>query len=90
MQKIVWNTSKNEWLIENRGISFLEIEDMVRRKEYLDIIENPSTQHENQFLIILPYNDYIWTVPCLITTEEIVLKTAFPSRKLQKTYPHSL
>jgi len=82
---IIWNDDKNLKLQNERKISFDEIAEIILRKEYLDIIENPSRPFQQLFVIEL--NDYIYSVPFIIDSESnIVLKTAFPSRKLNKKY----
>ena len=82
---IIWSDDKNLKLQNERKISFDEIAEIILRKEYLDIIENPSRPFQQLFVIEL--NDYIYSVPFIIDSESnIVLKTAFPSRKLNKKY----
>ena len=82
---IVWDDKKNEWLIINRGVSFEEIAELILNKSYIDIIENPT--RENQQYFIMKITNYTWVVPFVIDEEErIVLKTAFPSRKFHKKY----
>ena len=82
---IIWDEKKNEWLIRNRGISFEEIAELILNKSYIDIIENPT--RENQQYFIMKIMNYTWVVPFVIDEEErIVLKTAFPSRKFHKKY----
>jgi hypothetical protein len=82
---IIWSDDKNLKLQNERKISFDEIAEIILRKEYLDIIENPSRPFQQLFVIEL--NGYIYSVPFIIDSEaNIVLKTAFPSRKLNKKY----
>ena len=82
---IIWDNQKNEWLILNRDISFEEISEKILNHEYVDIVENPA--RENQLYFIMEIEQYIWVIPFLIDEEEnIILKTAFPSRKYQKKY----
>ena len=82
---IVWDQNKNEWLIFNRGISFEEISDKIQNGNYLEILENPA--RDNQQYFIMNINNYTWVVPFLINeSNQIVLKTAFPSRKFHKKY----
>ena len=83
--KIIWDKNKNEWLILNRGISFEEISDRILNYDYLEILENPT--RENQQYFIMNIDNYTWVVPFLITeNDQIILKTAFPSRKFHKKY----
>ena len=82
---IIWDDDKNQKLQKERKISFEEISAIILRKDYLDIIENPSRPVQQLFVIEL--NDYIYSVPFIIDLESnIILKTAFPSRKLNKKY----
>ncbi len=82
---IYWDEDKNNKLIAERNISFDEISEIILREEYLDILENPSM--ENQMIFIVRLNDYIYVVPFIIDeNENIILKTAIPSRKFNKIY----
>ena len=82
---IIWNNEKNKWLMLNRNISFEEIADIILNGNILEILENPS--RDNQQYFILEVKSYTWVVPFLIDEEEkIILKTAFPSRKFHKKY----
>ena len=82
---IIWNDDKNQKLQNERDISFEEISEIILRKEYLDILENPS--RSNQQIFVVKINNYIYSVPFIIDERSnIILKTAFPSRKLHKKY----
>jgi uncharacterized DUF497 family protein len=86
---IYWDEDKNNKLIAARNISFDEISEIILREEYLDILENPS--NENQMIFIVRLNDYIYVVPFIIDeNENIILKTAYPSRKFNKIYGDKL
>ena len=82
---IIWDEEKNFWLQLNRDTSFEFIADKILNKQYIEILENPT--REDQLYFIMEINDYTWIVPFLINDhDEIVLKTAFPSRKYHKKY----
>ena len=82
---IIWDIEKNKKLKKERGISFEQVEKIILDKEYIDILENPT--RETQDIFIININDYIHIVPFVIDNEEnIVLKTVFPSRKCIKIY----
>ena len=82
---IIWDQIKNDWLMINRGISFEEISDKILNGDYLDVLINPT--RDNQQIFILNIDNYTWIVPFLIDdNNQIVLKTAFPSRKYYKMY----
>jgi len=82
---IIWDKNKNDLLMLTRNISFEEICEKIINEEYIEIIENPA--RENQQYFIMSINDYIWLVPFIIDEDDnIILKTAFPSRKFNKKY----
>ncbi|MEA3272794.1 MAG: toxin [Patescibacteria group bacterium] len=82
---IYWDEDKNNKLITERNISFDEISEIILRKEYLDILEN--TNRKDQLIFIICLKDYIYAVPFIIDeNENIILKTAYPSRKFNKIY----
>ena len=82
---IIWDKNKNEWLILNRKISFEEISNKILNGDYLEILENPTK--DDQLYFIMKINNYTWIVPFLINKKnQLVLKTAFPSRKFHKKY----
>ncbi len=82
---IIWDDTKNQKLKIEREISFEEIAEIILRKEYLDILDNPTRSDQQIFVIIL--NDYIHSVPFIIDEQSnIILKTAYPSRKLNQIY----
>ena len=69
----------------HRNTSFEEISEKIIKKDYLDIIENPNRDNQQFFVMIL--NEYTWIIPFIIDDmDNIVLKTAYPSRKSNKKY----
>jgi uncharacterized DUF497 family protein len=82
---IYWDEDKNTKLITERGISFDEISELILREEYLDILENPNI--ENQMIFIVRLKNYVYVVPFIIDeNDDMILKTAFPSRKFNRIY----
>ena len=85
MNNIIWDKKKNEKLMLERNISFYEISQMIIDGKYLDIVENPV--REGQMYFVMDMQEYTWIVPFLIDKEDnIVLKTAFQSRKYHRKY----
>jgi len=85
MNNIIWDKKKNEKLMLERNITFDEISQMIIDGKYLDIIENPV--REGQMYFVMDMQEYTWIVPFLIDKEDnIVLKTAFQSRKYHRKY----
>lgn len=82
---IYWDDEKNNKLIAERGISFDDISEIILREDYLDILENPNRKGQMIFIIFM--NNYIYAVPFKLDDDEnIILKTANPSRKFNKIY----
>ncbi len=79
-----WNNEKNDWLITTRNISFEQIIVAIENGQIIDIMENPSKNFPDQFMIIVNYNDYIYCAPTVVEGERYFLKTIYPSRKYTK------
>jgi len=53
--------------------------------KYLTILKNPS--RTDQKIFVIPYKKYTYVVPFIVDdSQNIVLKTVFPSRKYHKIY----
>ncbi|MDA3940077.1 MAG: toxin [Spirochaetia bacterium] len=79
-----YSVDKNNWLKENRGISFETVITYVMENKIIDIINNPT--RENQFMYIFKYEDLIHVCPFVSNEDRIFLKTIFPNRKIAKLY----
>ncbi len=85
---VIWDTDKQRKLETQRDISLAEIADLIVSRKYLAILENPSRPNQTVFLV--DYHHYTHVVPFVIDRDDnIVLKTAFPSRKFHKLYGRS-
>jgi len=82
---IIWDEKKNTKLKLERNISFEEISEIILNKNYIDVLESPSRTMQSVFVV--EYKNYIYAVPFILDKDSnIVLKTAYPSRKLNKKY----
>jgi hypothetical protein len=82
---IRWDPDKDKWLRRFRAVSFQEISDLILSDQFLDILENPG--HPNQDIFVVKVHGYVWVVPFVLEKSgDIFLKTAYPSRKMQKRY----
>ena len=82
---VVWDEEKNAVIKRERRVSFEEIAGLVLDGDYLDIVENPTRENQQYFIITI--HDYTWVVPFVIDeSETIILNTAFPSRKYHQPY----
>jgi hypothetical protein len=79
---------KNQWLKDNRGISFEEVIAAIEDEGVLEIIPHPNaTKYPHQSMYIVNINNYVHLVPFVKQGENTAyLKTIFPSRKLTKHY----
>lgn len=83
--EFIWDEAKNEWLKQERFISFEEIAAAIRNELFHDVIENPA--RPDQLSFVLTIRDYTWLVPFVIDDDDrVVLKTAYPSRKYHRLY----
>ena len=91
MKLIEWDDEKNEWLKNERGVSFEEAVFCIAQDFILDIIPHPNqTQYIGQKMFIINIDNYAYLVPFIETEETIFLKTIIPSRKYLKKYGGSL
>jgi uncharacterized DUF497 family protein len=82
---IIWNEEKNTKLKLERNISFETVSEIILNKKYIDILESPTRPEQNIFVIEI--DGYIYAVPFIIDeNSNIFLKTAYPSRKLNRKY----
>jgi uncharacterized DUF497 family protein len=82
---IIWDESKNAKLIRERGIGFEEIVEKIVANEVLGILEHRTRKEQKIFVVDL--NGRVHAVPFLLDDSgNIILKTIYPSRKLQRIY----
>jgi len=87
MKYFDWDSEKNEWLIQERGISFEEILIAINDGYLLDIVEHANkSNYPNQKVFIVEIEDYAYLVPFVEDEEKVFLKTIIPSRKATKKY----
>lgn len=77
---------KNEWLKNNRKISFDDIIIILKSKKEVDIINNLNEKYNHQKSYIIKLNEYIYVVPFVINENKVFLKTIYPSRSHTKQY----
>ena len=87
MKPINWNSTKNQQLISERGISFEDIVFYLQQGALLDDIEHHNNdKYPNQRVFVINMDDYAYLVPYVEDQKEIFLKTVIPSRKATKQY----
>ena len=84
MVKYRWNEEKNEWLKQNRGFDFNTLLD---NGVELDIIDNESSLHKEQQIMVVLYDNYCYAIPFVVEPDGTrFLKTAHKNRDLNKIY----
>ena len=86
MKLIHWNTGKNIWLKERRGICFEDIIYYIEAGRLIMVEENSSKNFPNQKVFIIEIDNYAYIVPFAKDGNTFFLKTVFPSRKATQKY----
>ena len=87
MKPFAWDHGKNDKLIEERGISFEEVQVAIAGGKLLDILNHPNpSKYPRQRMFIVKIEDYVYVVPFAEDDEKIFLKTIYPSRTATKKY----
>ncbi|MDL5048085.1 BrnT family toxin [Oscillatoria amoena NRMC-F 0135] len=82
-----WNDEKNEWLKQERGVTFEDIVFHLSHDGLLDTIEHPNQKrYHGQRILIVNVDGYACLVPFVEEDGVIFLKTIIPSRKMTKLY----
>ena len=85
--KFEWNPKKNEWLKQERNISFEQILFHMSEGDVWKVADHPNQEkYPNQKIYFVVINDYIYLVPYVKHENEIFLKTIIPSRKATRDY----
>ncbi|PIR62982.1 MAG: toxin [Candidatus Pacebacteria bacterium CG10_big_fil_rev_8_21_14_0_10_42_12] len=79
-----WNEEKNQWLKQNRGISYEEVLIAMDDNQVLDVVDNES--HPGQKIMVINFNNYAYAIPYVENESKIFFKTIYPSRKYTKVY----
>jgi uncharacterized DUF497 family protein len=82
-----WNADKNQWLVQERGISFERIVFEISLGNEITVLLHPN-QHKypGQMISVVEVDGYVYLVPFVETESEIFLKTIIPSRKATKQF----
>jgi hypothetical protein len=87
MKPYDWSDEKNDWLKQERGITFEDIVFHLAHGGLLDTIVHPNQRrYPAQRIFIVNVEGYACVVPFVEGDEVIFLKTIIPSRKMTKLY----
>jgi hypothetical protein len=74
----------NKKSLKERGLTFEMILEAIDSGGLLDVL--PDAAHPGQVVLAVNIGGYAHAVPCEFRGADLRMITAFPSRKLQKTY----
>ena len=87
MKLFNWNLEKNNWLKENRGISYEAIIFAISLEQIKEVYDHPNQdKYPDQKIYEIEVNNYVYLVPFIESEKEIFLKTIIPSRKATKKH----
>lgn len=87
MMQFDWSAEKNQWLMEERGISFEDILHAIQSGNLLDDGAHPNrTKYPHQRMLVVNIDDYAWLVPYVENERGLFLKTVIPSRKATRHF----
>ena len=83
-----WSTSKNQQLIDDRGISFERVVSAIEQGGLLDVLEHPNRRrYPRQRVYVVELEGYVHLVPFVAEVDGTrFLKTIIPSRKATRDY----
>lgn len=86
-KKLEWSEKKNQWLIENRGVSFEDMHKAIKQGCLIKSIDHTNqNRYAGQKILLINYHNYIYAVPSVESPQKLFLKTIYPSRKYTKKY----
>jgi len=82
-----WNSQKNEWLKNERNISFEQIIYHLSQGDVWKTSDHPNQrEYPGQKIYFVIIEDYIYLVPYVTKANYHFLKTIIPSRKATRIY----
>jgi predicted DNA binding CopG/RHH family protein len=85
MKQINWNAERNQFLMNERGVSFEDVLFALQSGRLLDDLVHPNNfNYLNQRMFVVEIDEYTWLVPYV--ENEIFLKSVIPNRKAIKLY----
>jgi hypothetical protein len=87
MKHFSWNEEKNEFLREERQISFEDVVFYIEQGFLLDVLEHPNQEkYKGQKIFVVEIDEYAYLIPFVEDETEVFLKTIIPSRKATRKY----
>ena len=87
MKPFRWPPDKNDWLIQERGISFEDVTVAVEAGHLLEIVPHPNPgKYPRQQIMVVDVAGYAFLVPFIEAEDHFFLKTIIPSRKATRDF----
>ena len=87
MKPIEWDPENNKRLMQERGVSFEMVEEIIANDAFITAIDHPNQlKYPHQRMYIIELRGYLYQVPFVEDDEKIFLKTIIPNRKLEKRF----
>ena len=87
MKPFRWSAEKNNWLMQERGVSFESMVVAIVGAGLLDILAHPNDErYPGQRILVVAHEGYAYLVPFVEEAEHFFLKTVIPSRKATRDY----
>lgn len=87
MKPVRFSKEKDRWLRKERGVSFKEISESIKKERMKKIINHPNKKKfPKQKMFLVQLKSYIYVVPFVEELGYIFLKTVYPSHKYTKKY----
>ncbi len=86
------STEKNQWLIEQRGLSFERVVPAIEQSGLVDVLEHPNQdRYPGQMIYFVEIDENLHLVPFVAQTDGTrFLMTAIPSRNSMRDYRRRL
>lgn len=79
-----FSDQKNEWLLQHRNVTFVDVIDSIADFGILADFEHPNQgKYLGQRIMVVRINDYPHCVPYSLDEEVVHMKTVYPSRKFR-------
>lgn len=87
MKSFDWSAEKNQWLRQERGISFEDIILHLAAGDLLDKMVHPNKErYPGQGIYVVNVSGYAYLVPFVESESEVFLTRIIPSRKATQRY----
>lgn len=82
-----YNNEKNLKLLRERGVGFEDVISVLNTKGFIAALDHPNpTKYPDQKIYVVEINSYAYLVPFEKRGDTVVLKTIYPSRKINRLY----